>query len=75
MAVRKIAISLEPDLADDIALAASRECTSVSRWLAAAARERMRHQAALDAVKAYEEESGAFSEEQLERARRSWLQA
>ncbi|MGH2607556.1 MAG: hypothetical protein ACRDHF_00585 [Tepidiformaceae bacterium] len=75
MAVRKLAISLEPELAEDIAEAASRERVSVSKWLSEAARAQIRHQAALDAVKAYEDEFGAFTDEQLERARRSWQEA
>ncbi|MEX0784519.1 MAG: hypothetical protein WD557_17925 [Dehalococcoidia bacterium] len=75
MPVKKMAISVEPDLADEIVCAAGREKVSVSRWISEAAREQIRRQASLDAVKTYEEEFGAFTDEQLERAARSWQEA
>ena len=75
MAVRKIAISLDPVLAQEITRAASEEKASVSQWLAEAARDRMRVRAAWSALAAYEEEAGALTEEEINAARRFWREA
>jgi hypothetical protein len=72
MAVKKLAISLEPDLAEEIVSLAGREKVSVSRWLSEAAREHIRRQAAYDALTAYEEEFEPLTDEDREAARRFW---
>jgi hypothetical protein len=72
MAVKKLAISLEPELAEEIAALAGLERVSVSRWLSEAAREQIRRRAAYDALRAYEEEFEPLSDEDREAARRFW---
>jgi hypothetical protein len=72
MAVRKITISLEPELADDIAELARSAGSSISAWLADAARRKARQVAAHEALTAYELEFGALSCEQKEAGERFW---
>src|SRR5687767_10040112 len=70
-ASRKLAVSFEAPLADQIQLAASQETGgNVSAWLAEAARERIRHRALADAVAAYESEHGEITDAELSEVRR-----
>lgn len=70
--VKKLAISLSPDLARAVKAAAEQEHTSVSGWLAEAAARRLRRRAALIALKNFEKEYGEIGEKELEAVDR-WL--
>ena len=70
MTVAKLAISLPEDLAEAIRTRAMRDGTSVSRWLHDAAQDRMRAEALYDAVREFEAEHGAFTEEESVQATR-----
>lgn len=70
MPARKIAISMDPDLYEKAKAEAAREGRSMSAWLAGAARERLRTQALMDYLAAYQAEFGEFTEEELETALR-----
>jgi hypothetical protein len=73
VSARKLAISLDDDLAKEVQRAAKAEARgNVSAWLADAARLRLRQLAARQALKAFEDEHGAVTETELRRARRSW---
>ena len=67
--VRKLTISLDEELAADIALRAQ---GSVSAWLAEAARARLRQERLVEAVAAYETEAEAFTEAELAALRAEW---
>ncbi|MBI4861152.1 MAG: hypothetical protein HY815_12975 [Candidatus Riflebacteria bacterium] len=72
--VKKLAISLPPDLAAAIGAAAESEGISLSGWLAEAAARRLRRRAALRALADYEAEFGTIGEEELE-AVDQWLKS
>jgi len=73
---RKLAVSFEAPLADQIQLAASQETHgNVSAWLADAARQKIRQRALAEAVAAYEAEHGEITSEELGGVRRAWPQA
>lgn len=73
---RKLAVSFEAPLADQIQLAASQETQgNVSAWLADAARQKIRQRALAEAVAAYEAEHGEITSEELAEVRRAWPQA
>jgi hypothetical protein len=73
---RKLAVSFEAPLADQIQLAASQETHgNVSAWLADAARQKIRQRALAEAVAAYEAEHGEITNEELAEVRRAWPQA
>jgi len=73
MAVRKLAVSLEESLADAVTNAAEKDTDgNVSAWLAEAARERLRLQAARQALEAFEAEDGPITAEEREWARKQW---
>lgn len=73
---RKLAVSFEAPLADQIQLAASQETHgNVSAWLADAARQKIRQRALAEAVAAYEAEHGEITNEELTEVRRAWPQA
>ena len=67
----KIAITIDPDIHEDILAAAAREGVSVSAWMTAAAREALRRRAGLAAVDEWEEQHGRFTAEEMNEARRS----
>jgi len=73
MSARKLAISVDEPLADEIQRAALREAEgNVSAWLSEAARQRLRQTAAFDALRAYESEAGVITEEELTAVRLRW---
>jgi hypothetical protein len=73
MSARKLAISLDDDLAKEVQRAARAEARgNVSAWLADAARLRLRHLAARQALKAFEADNGEITEAELRRVRRAW---
>ncbi len=73
MAVRKIAISVDPELAAEIRCFAEASGENVSRWLADAARRKIRTIAARAALAEYEAEFGRITEREIEEARKLWL--
>lgn len=66
----KIAITINPDVHEDIQSAAAREGVSVSAWMTAAAREALRRRAGLAALDEWEKQHGPFSVEEMDDARR-----
>jgi hypothetical protein len=70
---RKLAISLDGDLAKEVQRAAKVESRgNVSAWLAEAARARLRQLAVKQALKVYEDERGEITEAELRQVRRLW---
>jgi hypothetical protein len=65
MAVRKLSIALEEDVARAAREAAEREGLSLSAWVNEAAREALAIEDGLAAVAEYEAENGPFTEEEL----------
>jgi hypothetical protein len=66
----KLAISVDADVHQGVVAAAAEEGVSVSAWMTAAARRALLVRDGLRAVAEWEEEHGAFSERELEAARR-----
>ncbi|MGQ0804759.1 MAG: hypothetical protein ACT4PI_12970 [Actinomycetota bacterium] len=69
MAVKKLSIALDADVAAAAARSAEVEGISLSAWLTRAARKALKIEAGLAGVREYEEEFGAFTEEERARAR------
>ena len=65
MAVTKLSISLDESLADELRRQAEVEGVSASALVADALHDRLQHLALLRAVLAFEEEHGAFTDEEL----------
>jgi hypothetical protein len=73
MAAKKLAISLDGQLAKQVERAAKVESRgNISAWLADAARLRLRQLAAKQALEAYEAEAGVITEDELAEVRRLW---
>ena len=66
----KLAITIAPDIHEDILAAAAREGVSVSAWMTAAAREALKRRAGLAAVELWEKQHGRFTSEEMNEARR-----
>lgn len=67
---RKLAITVDADVHARVVRAARKKKVSVSAWLTEAARRSLRVGDGLAAVAEWEEEHGAFTEAELEEARR-----
>jgi hypothetical protein len=67
----KLAITIDPDIHENVLAAAAREGVSVSAWMTAAARLALQRRAGLAAVAAWEKQHGAFTTEEMDDARRS----
>jgi hypothetical protein len=65
MPVRKISISIDQDVLDDARACADAEGVSLSAWLVEAARDRAKLLGWERLFREYEEEFGAFTEEEL----------
>lgn len=65
------AITVDPDVYRDVLEAAAAEGVSVSAWMTSAARRTLLARDGLAAVAEWEAEHGAFTEAELEVARRS----
>lgn len=61
MAVKKISIALDPDVAEAAALAADQHGQSLSAWLNGAARTQLRIEDGLNAVAEWEASDGALT--------------
>jgi len=70
--VRKIAISLEPGLAQQIREAADERGTTVSGWLANAAANELQHERLGAFLDRWEAEDGPFTEADFEAVERAW---
>ncbi len=64
MAVKKLSVALDPDVADAAASAAETSGQSLSAWLNDAARTRLRVEDGLAAVAEWEAEQGPFTAEE-----------
>jgi hypothetical protein len=67
--VDKMSISMDPQLGDDVRVAAERAGMSVSAWLAGAAAARLRKQALVDALADWQARHGKFTAAELAKAR------
>jgi hypothetical protein len=67
----KLAITIDPDIHENILRAAARDGVSVSAWMTNAAREALRRRAGLAAIDQWEEQYGRFTEEEMKEARRN----
>lgn len=66
----KLAITVAPEVHEQVRAAAADEGISVSAWMTTAARRALTVRDGLRAVAEWEKEHGAFSENELEAARR-----
>jgi predicted transcriptional regulator len=67
----KLAITVDPDVHQNILAAAARDRVSVSAWMTNAAREALKRQAGLAAVEQWEKRHGRFTSEEMDKARQS----
>jgi hypothetical protein len=67
--VDKMSISMEPQLGDDVRLAAERAGVSVSAWLAEAAAARLRKQALAELLSDWQAKHGKITAAELAKAR------
>lgn len=66
----KLAITIDPDVHENVLSAAAHEGLSVSAWMTMAAREALHRKAGLAAVTRWEEQHGRFTTEEMDAARR-----
>ncbi len=66
----KLAITVDPDIHENILAAAARERVSVSAWMTIAAREALKRRAGLAAIAQWEEQHGRFTADEMKEARR-----
>lgn len=69
----KLAITVDPDVHDQVVAAAKAEGLSVSAWMTDAARRALLVRDGLQAVAEWEAEHGAFTEKELAASRRRVL--
>lgn len=69
MAVERVTVSLESDLATAVRDAADADSLNVSAWFADAARRRLASRGLRDVIAEWEAENGALSEQELDAAR------
>lgn len=67
----KLAITVDPEIHENILAAAARDRVSVSAWMTTAAREALKRQAGLAAVEVWEKQHGHFTPEEINDARRN----
>jgi hypothetical protein len=72
MPVKKIAISLEQNLEEQIRAAAAERRTTVSGWLANAAASQLQNEKLGAFLDAWEAEDGPFTEKDFEKVERAW---
>lgn len=66
----KLAITIDPEVHENILKAAAREGLSVSAWMTIAAREALLRRAGLAAVEQWERQHGRFTADEMDEARR-----
>lgn len=64
--VDRLSVTMPPELGVAVRSAAARQGTSISHWLAAAASQRLRNELLGAALDRWENEEGAFSDEELD---------
>ena len=69
MAVERVTVSLEAELAEAVREAAEADAQNLSAWLADAARRRLASRGLRDVLAVWEAEHGPFSEHELAAAR------
>lgn len=67
----KLAITVDPEIHENILAAAAREGVSVSAWMTVAAREALQRRTGLAAVALWERQHGRFTAEEMDEARRN----
>lgn len=67
----KLAITVDPEIHEQILSAAARDRVSVSAWMTLAAREALRRRAGLAAVSQWEKQHGRFTAQEMNEARAS----
>jgi hypothetical protein len=67
----KLAITIDPDIHENILAAAARDRVSVSAWMTTAAREALQRRAGLAAVALWEKQHGRLTKEEMNEAHRS----
>jgi hypothetical protein len=67
----KLAITVDPEIHENILAAAARDGVSVSAWMTVAAREALQRRNGLAAVALWEKQHGRFSAEEMDEARRN----
>ena len=67
----KLAITIDPDIHENILAAAARDRVSVSAWMTSAAREALQRRAGLAAVALWETQHGRLTAEEMNEARRN----
>ena len=67
----KLAITIDPDIHENILAAAARDRVSVSAWMTSAAREALQRRAGLAAVVLWEAQHGRLTAEEMDEARRN----
>jgi hypothetical protein len=67
----KLAITIDPDIHENVLAAAARDGVSVSAWMTAAARDALKRRAGLAAVELWEKQHGRLATEEMKEARRS----
>ena len=72
MAVERLTISLEADLAEAIRVAAEADAENVSSWIAEASRRRLNREGLRAVIKEWEDEHGEITAEEMA-ATRKWL--
>jgi hypothetical protein len=66
--VDRLSVTMPPEIGAAVREAATRQGTSVSNWLVAAAAQRLRNELLGAALDRWEEEEGPFSDEELDAA-------
>ena len=66
----KLAITVDPEIHENILAAAAREGVSVSAWMTSAARDALRRRAGLAAVELWEKQHGRVTTDEMDEARR-----
>jgi hypothetical protein len=69
----KLAITVDPEIHQNILAAATRDGISVSAWITNAAREALRRRAGLAGVAQWEKQHGRLTPAEMDEARRSVL--
>jgi hypothetical protein len=67
----KLAITVDPEIHENILAAATSDGVSVSAWMSMAAREALKRRAGLAAIAQWEKQHGRFTPGELDEARRS----
>ena len=67
----KLAITIDPEVHENVLAAAARDGMSVSAWMTSAAREALQRRAGLAAVALWEKQHGRLTAEEMDRARRN----